>query len=121
MASLLPIYMKHYYKNEALFSDTKVVISVYGQSFDGTLNPELINKMLFDNIPSESLGSIEHPSYENIIQTAINHSDGVIVGSELLTESLTKYIETSGKPFLPFAPKDQFAEAYTGFYGKILS
>ena len=121
MASLLPIYMKHYYKNEALFSDTKVVISVYGQSFDGTLNPELINKMLFDNIPSESLSSIEHPSYENIIQTAINHSDGVIVGSELLTESLTKYIETSGKPFLPFAPKDQFAEAYTGFYGKILS
>jgi len=121
MASLLPIYMKHYYKNEALFSDTKVVISVYGQSFEGTLNPELINKMLFDNIPSESLGSIEHPSYENIIQTAINHSDGVIVGSELLTESLTNYIETSGKPFLPFASKEQFAEAYTGFYGKILS
>jgi len=121
MASLLPIYMKHYYKNEALFSDTKVVISVYGQSFEGTLNPELINKMLFDNIPTESLGSIEQPSYENIIQTAINHSDGVIVGSEFLTESLTKYIETSGKPFLPFTPKDQFAEAYTGFYGKILS
>jgi starch synthase len=25
MAAMLPIYMKHYYKNEALFSDTKIV------------------------------------------------------------------------------------------------
>jgi starch synthase len=28
----LPIYMKHFYKNEALFSDTKIVTSVYSQS-----------------------------------------------------------------------------------------
>jgi ferric iron reductase protein FhuF len=33
MAAMLPIYMKHYYKNEALFSDTKIVTSVYSQSF----------------------------------------------------------------------------------------
>jgi starch synthase len=32
MAAMLPIYMKHYYKNEALFSDTKIVTSVYSQS-----------------------------------------------------------------------------------------
>ena len=30
--------------------------------------------------------------------------------------SLTKFIESSGKPFLPFATKDAFAEAYTNFY-----
>jgi starch synthase len=30
--AMLPIYMKHYYKNEALFSDTKIVTSVYSQS-----------------------------------------------------------------------------------------
>jgi starch synthase len=34
MAAMLPIYMKHYYKNEALFSDTKIVTSVYSQSFE---------------------------------------------------------------------------------------
>jgi starch synthase len=37
MAAMLPIYMKHYYKNEALFSDTKIVTSVYSQSFEGSL------------------------------------------------------------------------------------
>jgi len=38
------------------------------------------------------------------------------VASDDLSSSLTKFIESSGKPFLPFAPKDRFAEAYTNFY-----
>jgi starch synthase len=44
------------------------------------------------------------------------HSDAVIIASENLSPSLTKFIESSGKPFLPFAPKETFAQAYTNFY-----
>jgi starch synthase len=116
MASLLPIYMKHYYKDEALFSETKIVTSVYGQSFEGALNAEMINKIKFDNIPHDSIKELELPNYENLIIAAVNHSDGVIAASQNITPSLTKYIESTGKPFLPFAPKDQFAQAYTSFY-----
>ena len=116
MAAMLPIYMKHFYKNEALFSETKIVTSVYSQSFDGTLDVEMINKVKFDGIPDEAISDLEIPDYENIIKATIKHSDAVIIASDNLTPSLTKYIESSGKPFLPFAPKDAFAEAYTNFY-----
>ena len=37
-----------------------------------------------------------------------------------VSPSLTKYIESSEKPFLPFTPKETFAEAYTEFYKKQL-
>jgi starch synthase len=121
MASLLPIYMKHYYKDEALFSETKIVTSVYGQSFEGTLNSEMINKVKFNNVPHDSIKELELPNYENLIIAAVNHSDGVIVASQNITPSLTKYIESSGKPFLPFASKDNFSEAYTNFYKALLS
>jgi starch synthase len=116
MAAMLPIYMKHYYKNEALFSETKIVTSVYSQSFDGTLDMEMINKVKFDNIPLESIIDLEVPDYENIIKATVKHSDAVIIASENLSSSLTKFIESSGKPFLPFQPKDAFAQAYTNFY-----
>lgn len=116
MAAMLPIYMKHFYKNEALFSETKIVTSVYSQSFDGTLDVEMINKVKFDGVPDEAISDLEIPSYENIIKATIKHSDAVIVASENLSPSLTKFIESSGKPFLPFAPKDAFAELYTNFY-----
>ena len=120
MASMLPVYMKHFYKDEALFSETKIVTSVYGQSFDGNLDAEMINKIKFDQIPSEAISDLDLPNYENLIKTSIAHSDAVIIASENLSPSLTKFIESSKKPFLPFAPKDKFAEAYTTFYKKML-
>jgi starch synthase len=116
MAAMLPIYMKHYYKDEALFANTKIVTSVYSQSFEGNLDIEMINKVKFDNIPLEVISHLETPNYENIIKASIMHSDALIIASDNLSPSLTKFIETSGKPFLPFAPKDKFAELYTNFY-----
>jgi starch synthase len=116
MASLLPVYMKHYYKDEALFADTKIVTSVFSEGFDGALDAEMSKKVQFDDIPATSISELDNPTYESIMMTAINHSDGVIVASEAISSNLTKFIQASGKPFLPFASKDTFAEAYTQFY-----
>ncbi len=116
MAAMLPIYMKHYYKDEALFAETKIVTSVYSQSFEGTLDTQMIQKVHFDGIPNDSIAYLEMPNYENIIKASIIHSDAVIIASENLSSSLTEFIESSEKPFLPFTPKDKFAEAYTDFY-----
>ena len=121
MASLLPIYMKHYYKDEALFSETKIVTSVYSQSFEGSLDAEMINKIKFDGVPQDAIQELELPNYENLIKAAIKHSDGVIIASENVSGSLTKFIQSSEKPFLPFASKDKFTETYTNFYKSMLS
>jgi len=116
LAGMLPIYMKHYYKDEALFSETKIVTSVYSQGFEGNLDMEMMKKVAFDGIPNESIEYLAEPNYENVLKASIMHSDAVIIASEDLSSSLTKFIESSGKPFLPFATKDKFAEAYTNFY-----
>jgi starch synthase len=121
LASMLPIYMKHYYKDEALFADTKIVTSVYSQSFEGELAPDMINKVKFDNVPADSIALLEHPNYENILKTAILHSDGIIISSEGVSGSLVDFIKNSGKPFLPFVPKEEFAEVYVNFYCNELS
>ena len=116
MAGVLPLYLKQYYKDDALFADTKVVTSVYGQSFEGNLNEKMIDKILFDGIAREDVEILETPNYENIIKMSVLNSDAVIIASENVPATLTKFIESSGKPFLPFVPKDRFAEAYTEFY-----
>lgn len=116
LAAMLPIYMKHYYKDEALFADTKIVTSVFSQSFDGTLDLEMGKKVQFDGVPQDSVKELDNPTFENIMMASINHSDGVVIASEDISSNLTKFIEASKKPFLPFASKDTFAEAYTEFY-----
>lgn len=120
MAALLPIYMKHYYKDEALFTDTKIITSVYGHSFDGMLNTKLVDKMAFDGISHDAIAELKSPDYENLMKVAIDHSDAVIIATETVPASLTKYIESSKKPFLPFTPKEEFAQAYTSFYKNML-
>jgi len=80
----------------------------------------MINKVKFDGVPEASISNLETPDYENIILATLNHSDGIIIASENLSPSLTKFIETSEKPFLPFTSKDKFAEVYTNFYKNLV-
>uniref|UniRef100_UPI0040475444 glycogen/starch synthase n=1 Tax=Flavobacterium sp. TaxID=239 RepID=UPI0040475444 len=68
MASLLPVYLKHYYKNEGIFADTKIITSVYNLGFEGELDAELMNKMSFDNIDGKVLEGIKSPNYENLMK-----------------------------------------------------
>ncbi len=116
MASLLPLYLKHFYKDEALFSETKIVTSIYEKTFDGMLDQNLFSKIAFDAIPESAIENLQNPDFENVMKNAISHSDAVIIATENILPSLTKFIESSKKPFLPFAPKEKFAEAYTNFY-----
>lgn len=122
LAALLPLYLKEYYKDEPLFSESKIITSVYNQSFNNTLNKDMYNKVKFDNINEEAIKKLEEPSYENLMKIAIDYSDALIVGSEELPESLDAHIKNSDKPVLEHKSKEEFGEAYTDFINtKVLS
>ncbi len=116
LASLLPIYLKEFYKNEPLFSESKIVTSVYNQSFDGTLDKNMVNKVKFDNIPGESINVLENPTYVNLMKVAIDYSDALIKGSSEIPKELESYLETSNKPVLEYYSMNDFPEPYTEFY-----
>ena len=116
LAALLPVYLKEYYKDEPLFSESKIVTSIYNQSFNNTLNKDMINKVKFDNINEEAINILKEPSYNNLMKVAIDYSDAIIIGSENMTEELDTYIRASNKPILEYKSKDEFGEAYTAFF-----
>ena len=116
LASLLPLYLKEYYKDEPLFKESKVVTSIYDQSFEGSLDRTLIDKIKFDEIEDGFLQNLETPNYVNLMKTAIDFSDGLIKGSKTLPEELNTYITKFKKPVLDYQFPEAFAEAYTDFY-----
>jgi len=115
LASLFPIYLKEYYKDEPLFNESKIVTSVYNQSFNNTLSLDMFNKVKFDNLNEDSIKVLEEPSYVNLMKIAIDYSDALIVGSEEIPKDLTSYIKDSNKPILEYKNRDDFGEAYTKF------
>lgn len=116
LASLLPLYLKEYYKDEPLFNESKIVTSVYNQSFEGSLNKDMFNKIKFDNINEDAIKTLKNPTYNNVMKVAIDYSDALIIGSEDLPEDLTKHLKDSKKPVLDYKAKDEFSEAYAEFY-----
>ncbi|MGY5355121.1 glycogen/starch synthase [Wenyingzhuangia sp. IMCC45467] len=116
MACLLPLYLKEYYKDDALFANTKIVTSVYDNEFEGTLDEGLANKVRYDEISDEKSKVLENPTFANIIKSAIDNSDAVIKASRFVNDDLEDYLDDLEKPFLDYQTEDTFAEAYLEFY-----
>lgn len=116
LASFLPLYLRNYYGNEPLFENSKIVTSVYNQGFNGTLNAEVSNKIKFDAIDDQALTHLDNPTFENVMKTAINNSDAVIIGSEDISKELETYIEGLDKPVLAFQQMEDMEREYLEFY-----
>ena len=85
--------MKQYYKDEPLFKESKVVTSIYSQSFDETLNAGMVEKIQFDEIEETHIDKLKTPIYSNLMKVAVDFSDGIIKGSQELPKDLEDYID----------------------------
>ena len=119
MSALLPIYLKENFKNEPIFQKSKIVTSLYGNEFEKSLNNDMINKVLFDEIDKKSISDLNDPTYENLTRIAVNYSDGIILGSENISPKTIKYLKDYKNPILNFQPKDSFSESYIEFYNNL--
>ncbi len=116
MAALIPLYLKTYYKNDALFTQSKIVASIYNEPFEGVLSKELIDKLKFDNLDDEKLTFLKEPNFNNLSKIAIANADAVIQGSFSLPLDVVKFLEDYKNPVLEYKPEEEFVEAYTDFY-----
>ncbi len=116
MASLLPLYLRKYYADEPLFSESKIVTSVYGKSFDGELDKDIVKKIAFDGVPEDSIELLTSPNYNNLLKIAVDYSDAIILASEEIPEEVLTHISNLQKPVLPYVPFQEFEEAYVNFY-----
>ncbi|MGB6151213.1 MAG: glycogen/starch synthase, partial [Pricia sp.] len=111
-----PLYLKKFYADEPLFDTSKIVISVYGKSFEGELDLGMKDRIAFDGLPEESIASLETPTYNNLLKIAVDNSDAVILASETIPEELENHISNLEKPVLPYVSLQEFEDAYANFY-----
>lgn len=119
MTSLVPLYIKRAYRENPLFSDTKIIISLYDDDFSEPLGKEFANKIKLDGITNKDLKHYKKPTYVSMMQSAIDFSEGIIIGSENVNPELLEYAIASGKPVLPFQT-DKYIDVYNKFYDNIL-
>jgi starch synthase len=117
---LVPLYIKKIFKDNPLFSEAKLIYSVYNDRFDNELDAKFKKKLIFDGLEEADLKTIEKPDFINLTKLAIDNSDGLIFGSENVDKEIEDYTNKSGKPFLAYKNSDEYIDAYSEFYDKIL-
>jgi starch synthase len=122
MTSLIPIYIKKALKDNPLFSDTKVIFSIYDDDFSESLSPEFPKKIKLEGITNKDLGHYHNPTYVNIMKAAIDFSDGVIQGSEKINPEVMQYLTNSKKLRIGFIPDEdrKYVEVYNEYYDSLV-
>ncbi len=122
ISHILPLYLKKAYKDDPIFTDCKVVLSLYDEIANETFADDTKAKMLLPGIKSKDLDILQPANGINLAKLAIQNSDGIIYGSSSLADGLEDFIQASKLPVLPYADQSdpEYIKEYNQFYDKIL-
>jgi len=122
--SLLPLYIKTYYKNEPLFHDAKIYIVLTDETFEKPMSEDIVEKLKFDELPEELIAKYEKPTEIQLLKNAIDLADGVIVRTEKIPEAIAQHLEDKEIDVVDFSGidleeneaelKKRFLEAFAG-------
>ena len=121
MSSMAALYIKRAYKNNPLFSNSKVICSIYNDDFKDLFNKNFAVKVKQEGIENSDLTHLKKGDYLGVIKTAIDFSDGIIIAEDNIHPQITKYLKDSDKPVLDYQPivDDSYINTYSDFYDEI--
>ena len=123
ISHLLPLYLKKAYKDDPIFSNSKIVLSLYDDTPQETFPADIKDKILFNGITEKDLEIFSEPSGINLAKLAASYSDGIIMGSEGIDEELVKFCKESGLPVLDYNAEaisnGSYIEDYKSFYDQV--
>ena len=120
LTALTPLYIKKLYKNDPHFEDTKVVYSIYDDSFNKNWDSNFYNKLKFDGFEEDDIELLKDVDFVALNKMAINVSDGVVQGSETIQDELMTEIQTAGTPFLEYYSEESCVKPIDEFYDQII-
>jgi starch synthase len=119
-SSLVPLYIKRAFKDNPIFSDSKIVVSVYNDEIPQVFSANFAKKIKYDGIADKDLKQYKNPNWLSVMKGAVDFADAVIAGDETINTDLMTYIRKSGKPFLGYQTNEKYVDAFDDFYNEIL-
>jgi starch synthase len=119
ITSLVPLYIKRAFKDNPLFSESKVVYSLYDDDFEGAFRDSYDKKLKMPGIVGKEIKWLKNPVYANIQKSALDFADGIVIASPNVNPEVEKYARSLNKPILEYQGEENYVDAYNDFYDKI--
>jgi starch synthase len=123
ISQVLPLYLKKAYRDDPIFSGSKVVLSLFGDTPKDLLGKDFQKTVCFGGITPGDVPLLEHPDGINLAKTAAQYSDGIILGSPDVDPDIVSWCEGFGLPVLPFNAESmesgRYVDEYDSFYDQL--
>jgi starch synthase len=116
--------LKKVYHEDPIFTESKVVLSIYNEGSDQVFNEDTRSKVIVPGIRNKDLETINPANGINLAKLAIQYANGIILGSEEIVPELKELISGSSLKVLPYIdvndPESAYIKDYKNFYDQIL-
>ena len=124
ISHLVPAYLKKAYKDDPIFSSSKIVLSLYDDTPAEPFNSSFASKAAWGGLDVKDLGHLTKAADgTNLAKTAIQYADGIILGSPDIRPDVLRYARSRKLPLIPFSQEaledGSYMEAYNAFYDTI--
>ena len=120
MSALAPLYLRSAYKDEPSFRDSKIVISLFDESYNEPFNEEFARKLLCKDMSMDNLEGMTIPTtYNDLAKLAIRNCDGVIMSGDNIAPELIEYAKEQGKAILPKQAAEEAENNTYDFYSSL--
>lgn len=124
ISQILPLYLKKAYIDDPIFSNSKVVLSLYDDTPGSEFPADFKERVLYSGVTEKDVELLSEPTGINLAKLAACHSDGIIFGSTDIPEELASFCKDSSLPTLPFnadaIADGSYIEDYNNFYDQLL-
>ncbi len=121
MSYLMPVYLKRAYREDPIFSDSKIVLSLYDDTPEDSLPDSFKGRVMFGDMRQEDVDLLTPPNGVNLAKLAIRYCDGVILAGERIPKELLE--ASKHLPVLPYDPESiengSYIDVYNRFYEQI--
>ena len=123
ISHVLPLYLKKAYIDDPIFSNSKVVLSLYNDTPGVEFPADFKDKILFGGVTENDVTLLEQPTGTNLAKLAASWSDGVIVGAGDVDNDLVQFCKESGLPVLDYngeaLESGSYIVDYNSFYDNL--
>lgn len=123
ISQLVPLFLKKAYKDDPIFSNSKIVLSLYDDTPAESFSADFAKKVQFAGIGEEDIPFLKDANGINLAKTAVHYSDGIIMGAENIAPEIVEFCREKSLPVLDYDGKSiqdgSFIAEYDKFYEQI--
>jgi starch synthase len=119
--SLIPLYLKTHYAKDPLFTNSKIIYSIYDRDFDEKLKKGFLKKVkISDQIKDKDVRILQELSNLSLNKLGIKYAHAANEGSEYIEDLAVLKKAAGKKPWLEYQEDIDIQHKYINFYNKLI-